>query len=94
MYAAAAARGVTLQDGMWTRYYPAAEHARLLIEEGAIGEVLRVQSDFFDPIYAIQAAPLGFGGTAHLTPSPSAAADVPPGRRCYSRPLSAPRAAA
>ena len=67
MYAAADARGVMLQDGMWTRYFPAVEHARSLIEEGAIGEVVLVQSDFFDPIYAIQAVPLGFGGAARPT---------------------------
>jgi len=67
MYKAADASGVMLQDGMWTRYFPAVEHARFLIEQGAIGEVMLVQSDFFDPIYAIQAAPLGFGGAARPT---------------------------
>ena len=67
MYAAADARGVMLQDGMWTRYFPAVEHARSLIEEGAIGEVVLVQSDFFDPIYAVQAVPLGFGAAARPT---------------------------
>ena len=74
MYEAADARGVMLQDGMWTRYFPAVEHAGFLIEEGVIGEVVLVQSDFFDPIYAIQAAPLGFGGSRGppRLPSPGA----------------------
>lgn len=67
MHEAAARRGVMLQDAMWTRFFPAVEHARRLIEAGAIGEVVLVQSDFFDPIYAIQAAPLGFGADAAPT---------------------------
>ena len=67
MYAAAEAHGVMLQDAVWTRFFPAAEHARMLIEEGAIGEVLLVQSDFGDPIYTVQAAPLGFGSDATPT---------------------------
>lgn len=61
MYAVASAQGVMLQDGMWTRFFPAVEHARTLIEEGAIGEPLMIHADFFDPIYVIQAAPLAFG---------------------------------
>ena len=64
MYAAAAKKGVMLQDGMWTRFFPAVEHARISIEAGTIGEVVMTQSDFFDPIYAIQAAPLAFGAQA------------------------------
>ena len=61
MYAVAKAQNVMLQDGMWTRFFPAVEHARTLIEHGAIGEPLMVHADFFDPIYVIQAAPLAFG---------------------------------
>lgn len=61
MYAAAAEKNVMLQDGMWTRFFPAVEHARTAIAAGTIGKVVMVQSDFFDPIYAIQAAPLAFG---------------------------------
>lgn len=61
MYAAAEAKGVMLQDAMWTRFFPAVEHARSLLEENVIGEPLVVHSDFFDPIYVIQAAPLAFG---------------------------------
>ena len=67
MYAAAAAQGVMLQDAVWTRFFPTVEHARTLIEEGAIGQVSLVQSDFFDPIYAVQAAPLAFGAGAGPT---------------------------
>ena len=67
MYAAAAEQKVMLQDAMWTRFFPAVEHARTLIEEGAIGQVVLAQSDFFDPIYAVQAAPLAFGAGAKPT---------------------------
>ena len=38
-----------LQDGMWTRFFPAVEHARTLIEQGAIGEPLMVHADFLIP---------------------------------------------
>lgn len=61
MYTAAEEKDVMLQDGVWTRFFPAVEHARAAIEADIIGEVVLVQSDFFDPIYAIQAAPLAFG---------------------------------
>ena len=67
MHAAAAEHEVMLQDAMWTRFFPALEHARTLIEDGAIGQVSLVQSDFFDPIYAVQAAPLAFGAEAKPT---------------------------
>ena len=60
MYAAANAKNVMLQDGMWTRFLPAVEHARFLIEEGEIGDVLMVQADF-DTYYTTQAATLAFG---------------------------------
>jgi len=61
MYVAAEEKGVMLLEGMWTRFFPALEHARGIIEEGTIGEVRMVQSDFADKCYAVQAAPLGFG---------------------------------
>ena len=67
MYAAAEEHGVMLQDAVWTRFFPAVEHARMLIEAGAIGEVVLVQSDFGDPIYTVQAAPLAFGSDATPT---------------------------
>ena len=49
---------------MWTRFFSAVEHAQFAIETGVIGDVSLVQSDFFDPIYTIQAGPLGFGADA------------------------------
>ena len=67
MHAAAKAAGVMLQDAMWTRFFPAVEHARAAIEGGVIGEPVLVQSDFFDPIYTIQAAPLAFGAHTAAT---------------------------
>ena len=67
MHAAARAAGVMLQDAMWTRFFPAVEHARAAIEGGVIGKPVLVQSDFFDPIYTIQAAPLAFGADAVVT---------------------------
>ena len=33
-------------EGMWTRFFPAVQHARKLIAEGGIGSVVHVQSDF------------------------------------------------
>jgi dihydrodiol dehydrogenase / D-xylose 1-dehydrogenase (NADP) len=64
MYAAAEEQDVMMQDGMWTRFFPAVEHARTAIEAGTIGEVVLTQADFIDPIYTIQAAPLAFGASA------------------------------
>jgi len=61
MYAAAEAKGVMLQEGMWTRYFPAMEHARSIVEAGTIGEVVAAQSDFSDQCYAVQVAPFAFG---------------------------------
>jgi len=60
MYAAAEKNKVMVQHGLWTRFFPAMEHARLAIESGMIGEVMMVQADF-DPIYTIQAAVMAFG---------------------------------
>ena len=60
MYAAAERQNVMLQDGVWTRFFPAVEHARHLIEEGAIGDVVMVQSDFA-VVYTAQAMTLAYG---------------------------------
>jgi dihydrodiol dehydrogenase / D-xylose 1-dehydrogenase (NADP) len=60
MYAAAEEKNVMLQDGIWTRFFPAVEHARTAIETGTIGEIVMVQSDF-DPVYTTQAVSLAFG---------------------------------
>ena len=48
MYAAADAAGVLLQEGMWTRFFPATEHARTALAEGAIGTPRVLQSTFSD----------------------------------------------
>lgn len=63
MYAAAEKNNVMVQHGLWTRFFPAVEHARFAIESGEIGDVMMVQADF-DPIYTIQAAVLAFGTNA------------------------------
>ncbi len=60
MYEAAKKNNVMLQDGVWTRFFPAVEHARMLLESGAIGDVVMVQSDL-NPLYNSQAVTLGFG---------------------------------
>ena len=65
MYDAANKQGVMLQDGVWTRFFPAVEQARQIIESGDIGEVVMVQADF-DPLYTAQAATLAFGTEAKL----------------------------
>jgi predicted dehydrogenase len=61
MYAAADEAGVMLQEGMWTRFFPATEHARTAMTEGSIGTVKTLQSTFPDRCYPIQAAPMVFG---------------------------------
>lgn len=61
MYAAADAKGVVLIEGLWSRYFPAVEHARAAIELGVIGDVRMVQADFPELCYAVQFAPLFFG---------------------------------
>lgn len=39
-------KGLFIMEGMWTRYFPAVEKARELIDEGAIGPVVNVVTDF------------------------------------------------
>ena len=46
MHAKAAEKGLFMQDAMWSRFFPATEHARTLIEQGAIGDVKVFQGDF------------------------------------------------
>ena len=67
MHAAAAKNNVMLQDGVWTRFFPAVEHARMAIDTGTIGEVMMLQAAWFDPFYTIQAVPLAFGAGAKAT---------------------------
>lgn len=61
MFALAKEKGVMLQEGLWTRFFPAVEHARLLIEQGVIGDVVMAAADFPDRCYAAQISPLAFG---------------------------------
>jgi dihydrodiol dehydrogenase / D-xylose 1-dehydrogenase (NADP) len=61
MFAAAEAKGVMLQEGMWTRFFPAVEHARAAVAAGEIGDVHFAQSNFPDRCYAVQHAPMVFG---------------------------------
>ena len=60
MYTAAEQHNVMLQDGVWTRFFPAVEHARHLIEAGAIGDVVMVQAAF-TVLYTAQAVTLAYG---------------------------------
>ena len=60
-YAAAEEAGVFCGEGMWTRYFPAIEHARAALERGDIGELQVVQNDYPDPVYALNPVVAGFG---------------------------------
>jgi len=61
VYAAADKAGVACFEGMWTRMFPAYEHARAALDAGIIGDVVSVQSDYTDMVYALTAAPFAFG---------------------------------
>eukprot|EP01050_Picozoa_sp_SAG11_P048963 SAG11_NODE_26496_length_344_cov_1.036735_1_plen_114_part_11 len=61
VYAAADAAGVACFEGMWTKMFPAYEHARAVLDSGLIGDVLSVQSDYTDMVYALTACPFAFG---------------------------------
>jgi len=67
MFAAAKAKGVLLLEGMWSRFFPAMEHARAAIEQGQIGQVQMAQADFPDRCYAVQIGPFAFGADAKAT---------------------------
>ena len=72
-------------EGMWTRFFPAVEHARVALERGDIGDVTLVQADYPDRVYALNPALLAFGAdempviaAAGRAPKPQAHAnDVP-----------------
>jgi len=66
LYDLAEKQGVMLLEGMWTRYFPAVDHARALVEKGVIGEVRMVTADFPELCYAVQWAPLFFGADEPL----------------------------
>lgn len=61
VYDAADKAGVACFEGMWTRFFPAYEHARAALDAGVIGKVLSVQSDYTDMVYALTAAPFALG---------------------------------
>lgn len=61
VYDAADAHGVACFEGMWTKMFPAYEHARAALDAGMIGDVLSVQSDYTDMVYALTACPFAFG---------------------------------
>jgi predicted dehydrogenase len=44
-----------------TRFFPAVEHARVLLKNGSIGKATTLHSDFTDPCYDFQYAPFVFG---------------------------------
>jgi len=46
VYALAKVKGLFALEGMWTRFMPAVEHARELLESGAIGDVTLTSADF------------------------------------------------
>lgn len=46
LVALAREKNLFIMEGMWTRFFPAVEKARQLIEEGTIGRVVSVLSDF------------------------------------------------
>lgn len=69
-------------EGMWTRFFPAMMKARDLVEEGAIGDVVAIHSDFGingsdvatypdHPFYDLR---LGGGGLFYVAPYPIAVA--------------------
>ena len=60
-YAAADEAGVFCQEGMWLRFFPAVEHARMAMERGDIGDLQLVSADYPDPVYALNPAITGFG---------------------------------
>ena len=61
VYAAADEAGVVCQEAMWTRFFPAIEHARAAMERGDIGDLQVVQADYPDRVYALNPAITGFG---------------------------------
>ena len=46
MMACAREQGVLLMEGMWTRFFPATQEVRRLVQSGEIGEVRMIQADF------------------------------------------------
>jgi hypothetical protein len=63
--------------GRRTRFFPAVEHARLLLENGSIGAVNTLHSDFPDPCYDFQFAPMVFGAENKPTAVVATGAEKP-----------------
>lgn len=61
VYDAAAKAGVVCWEGMWLRFFPAVEHARMAMERGDIGDLKLVTADYPDRVYALNPAITGFG---------------------------------
>jgi len=79
----AASKKLFLQEGMWTRFFPAVEQARsLVLEQEVLGEIVSVQSDFqFNasdsekyPDSCVYQRKLGGGANFAVGPYPVAAA--------------------
>ena len=75
-------KGVFFLEGLWTRFFPAVETSRKIIEEGIIGDIVAVHADFgfnasdsepypTSPFYNIDS---GGGGLLFLGPYPLVAA--------------------
>lgn len=75
-------KGLFLMEGMWTRFFPAMSKVRELINEGVIGDVVAVHSDFgFNgddvanyPDHQLYNRRLGGGGLYYVAPYPVAVA--------------------
>jgi dihydrodiol dehydrogenase / D-xylose 1-dehydrogenase (NADP) len=75
-------RNLFLMEGMWTRFFPAFELARKIVEDGLLGEVVQVVSDFnFNasdseeyPASFVYNRKLGGGAALLVAPYPIAAA--------------------
>ncbi len=61
VYRIANEKGLFCQEGMWLRFFPAIEHARAILERGDIGDLVLVQADYPDRVYALNPAMTGFG---------------------------------
>lgn len=66
LYDEAAAKGLLLMEAMWTRYLPAWQAVRRLVDDGVIGPIRRMQADFschvdYDPASRLYAPELGGG---------------------------------
>ena len=61
VYDAADEAGIICWEGMWLRFFPAVEHARVAIERGDIGNVTVLHSDYPDRVYALNPVTYAYG---------------------------------